>query len=404
MRAFPRPFADAWTLDDTRHCLASPPFPKDGTFAEQDTWRREVLQPRNERLADAFGGHLAWAAAQGAVVVPPHTDHAHTPWLAALRGLLDCPDSEAAQRDAGLPFARSMMVQSVLDPAWQGGTPEETHARLLGWVEAGNFSHVRDPDTCRQTGVRFEIEFHGWNATAVQRQWGDGLRSTSVPVGPDTFQAPGTETVALPVPSGHLLVADWFRIPAFQALTQPLDREAPDAMDSIGGRAGITRRYAERLGVAHVFGCSPDVVAGRGAVTVGYLDVDGPRPAGLVGSIDASLRWTTLVDRQHLVALLAPALGSNGAEEAVAAYEAATPELLHVHVAPGTHHLYFAGDGPTFARTFDQAFDAGDLFLDEVLDDKEQLREEMFPMPLFALTEQPLPAWPTPTKARRPSP
>lgn len=132
-------------------------------------------------------------------------------------------------------------------------------------------------------------------------------------------------------------------------------------------------------------------LAHKGVIKTGYLDPEASEdPVNLAGSINADLRWTTIVDRQHLVDLLAQDMGAEPAAAAVSELLKQNPDILQVQVEPGTHHLYFAGDSQTFART------AGDRFA------VEGLYLEDFEEPVYALTDQPL--QPAATMRRSPRP
>lgn len=141
-----------------------------------------------------------------------------------------------------------------------------------------------------------------------------------------------------------------------------------------------------------MFGRSPSIFSHQGVIKAGYNPADEQDPSFLC-RIDADLRWTTMVDRQHLVSLLTPALGLPEAEKQVHEYEQThSPQPFHAQVEPGIHHLYFSGDPTTFANTVADEFHAEGLYLDD------------FSTPSFVLTDQPLQPALAPTPQRRPKP
>ena len=403
----PQPFSQRWTPEDTRQQVEAPDFPRHGTPAEQHHWRQHVLAPLDENLGQAIGEHLAWLLSQGVDVLPPHSDRLETPLLRAFRGLINAPEDREAQIEAGRPFVNHLSLyfyvhkDRLKDPAF--------HDELVAHISAGNFESLcGDRQTCAATGLRVNYNFHNWQGVAGQILFLDPdrpYRSTFEPLAPETLAPPQTYTATIPVPSGVLLIADWIRIPAFGELAKPVDDDEPgDALASTEGRAQRTVRYAERLGVVHAFVQSPGIVASLGAVTAGYLHRDQDsgeaiEPPGLKGQIHASLRWTTMVDRQHLVDLITPALGAEEAERQVSDLEQgkghyAGERVIRVEVTPGMHHLYFSGDERTFASTIGQSFASQGLYL-----------EEDFQSPGLALTEEPLqPLAPKAATARKPGP
>lgn len=124
---------------------------------------------------------------------------------------------------------------------------------------------------------------------------------------------------------------------------------------------------------------------------MGFLNPDAPSPASLKGEIRANLRWTTLVDRGHLVSLLEPILGLDEASRQVEDYAQSTPDLVRLQVEPGTHHLYFSGSALRFQETIGARFQAEGLYLED------------FQEPAFVLTHAPLdPVLAAPRKLPRP--
>jgi hypothetical protein len=400
MISFPAPFAQAWTPDNTRELVEQPAFPSEGTHAEQERWRREVGYPSQKAMAQAIGRHLAWLIEQGKEVIAPDTENLRTPFLSALRELRQNPNNPEAQEQAGRPFENELdrvvfFAQQKHAEASSEELATHVHAALLKSMEEGNFKVHQTDTPCQNTGLKFVLVFREWASVAATMVFEDNPNG-GIPkmryerLKPEDAPKVGTETASIPMPSGHLLIADWVRIPAFHDLIEPLD----DATDigSIAGRAARTRAYAETLGVIHVFGRSPSIFSHQGVIKAGYNPVDDQDPSFLC-RIEADLRWTTMVDRQHLVSLLTPALGLPEAEKQVQEYEQThSPKPFHAQVEPGTHHLYFSGDPTTFANTVADVFQADGLYLDD------------FSTPSFVLTDRPLQPALTPTLQRRPKP
>jgi hypothetical protein len=398
------PFDQAWSQADTAEWINEPAFPQEGTPTEQEAWRRTVAQPRRDKLALAVGRHMAWLLSEGQDLLPPHAEHVSSRLLHALRELINHPTDARIQMEAGQPFAADLDKQMFVrrrHPKEGEDTLTAIDQALRQKVIQGEFD-FDDRLFCHASGQNLTADFKNWSCElGVQTFPTDPVtgrfRRQVTPIVAGQIPAQGTHTCTIPVPSGHLLVADWLRIPAFNELTKPVDDdEAGEAINSIAGRAERTRRYAERLGVVHVFGGSPSLLTGHGVIKVGHLDPNAPEPTGGVAArISADLRWTTIVDRAHLVTLLTPSLGAEGAEKEISAYERQMKrecqDLFHLHVAPGTHHLYFAGDYRTFSKTVGQSFASEGLYLED------------FESPGFALTADPLQAVLSPSSVRRPS-
>lgn len=102
-----------------------------------------------------------------------------------------------------------------------------------------------------------------------------------------------------------------------------------------------------------------------------------PKSGRVAGRISANLRWTSMIDPQHLVELLAGGMG----------HEKAADDLIVLEVPAGTHYLYFSGRQDLFQETVGNEFNCSELPLGD------------FELPPMALTQAPL----APKARRRPS-
>lgn len=382
----PLPFDQAWTLADTAHYLALPEFPKDGSAAEQDTWRREVSGPADRKLALALGRHMAEKMQEGKQVLPPFCEHVNVPVVNALRELEADRENAQAQESAGDHLVREMRVFSALHPFDKDALPEDVHAKLLRVIDEGVFKFsASNHGVCMSSGERIDILFDGWEAqagrgtyTPLPGSWRSDY--TFAPLTEEDISSPQVESVSIPVPSGEIWIADWFRIPAFHALGEKLDNDpnGPN-ISAIGGRTEQMRRYAETLGVAHIPCKSPDLTQDESIIMGGYLDIDQEDPKNFAGRISANLRWTTIVDKRHLVSLLGLTLGEEEALRQVSEYEASSEgkDLIKLQVKPGFLHIYAAGAVGLFGKIEEQ-FDTSGLNLSQ------------FEHPAFVLSETPL--------------
>lgn len=375
MNSDPTPFSVAWTAQDTKAWLEDYHTPGDAAPINQGGIDKKSL-------ARACGQHVAWLIQQGADIWPEHCEHLKTPFMMALRRLRENPEDAVAQDDVGQRLERQLDMMFLYGARNDTSTPGEIHEAMQAKMVQGDFPNtLSDPQLCFSSGEHVQVRAMGWKFQAGRMAASDdpnSWRRVFTPLQEGDIAPPQTHTAIIPVPSGQLLIADWFRIDAFNALTKPLDDEdSADGLSSTAGRAAVSLRYAQRLGVVHVFGRAPSIVCEEGAVKVGHLDPDEKTPAHYVGQIMADLRWTTIVDRAHLVSLLAGELGAEAAQAEVDAL-AQDPDVLTVQVNPGTHHLYFAGDAHTFQAT------AGEQFMVDGLD------LDTFEEPVFVLTEQAL--------------
>lgn len=384
----PTPFSEAWSLADTQDRLDQPDVPTKGSPAEQESWRQQVGCPATRKMAAAIGRHIAWMMQSGVPVVPPYCENVAVRVVSALKALQADPASDEAQREAGSHFAHKMEIDICFYPRKDETlVASEVHKKLLSVMEEGEFKfYPSDGGPCKLSGLPLYILFQGWHGMAAT-VWHEPAPAGSyfgkahyTALTEGQVPAQGAETVSIPMPTGELLIADWFRIDAFHNLTNVIDNASDSDHDigTVAGRATRTRRYADELGVAHVACRSPAILQDKGIIKAGYLDPDAKEPTSFKGSISADLRWTTLVDRGHLVDILTPALGLDEAKRQVAAYLKENSDIMKLQVEPGTHHLTFAGTSSFFQKTIGERFQAEGLYLED------------FEEPAFVLTKDPL--------------
>lgn len=351
-----------------------------------------------DKIILAIGQHVAWLLEEGDLLFSENTQHVKMPFLERLRALKKAPEDGELQKEIGKAIFRAILLGYAENPPSQ--EPETDPEKLtiqirelwIHAVEKGSFELTLPDFCCPQTGLRSDVLFENWKAFAafseeIPDPRGNGYISRLVPIDPKTIAAPATETISIPVPSGRLLIADWIHIPAFNALIEALDK-ATD-IGSTAGRLERTRQYAETLGVGHVFGANPSILATEGAITAVYRESNRKKKPHCLGEVDGPLRWTTVVDYEHLFSLLAPALGHEAARIAV---DHCASRSIEATVAPGEHHLYFAGDPWTFQATAPEHFHIAPLAM------------EKSGFPVFALTERPLEPITKPTLVRSPKP
>lgn len=230
-------------------------------------------------------------------------------------------------------------------PEW----PEERlYREVVATVDSGNLEWfmVDISEQCGRTGLILSHQFNNWvpevwyfdqalnkHLKAESREAGNNILHTSV-----TF------------PSGHLLVADWFRIDAFNALVKKND------LPTLNSQAGIeaqVRHYAENFDFISVFvgNTCPTVFTSATQLVVGheFENVDSRQYAPRF-KVCTDLWWTTVIDKKTLISHLTKATGTDATSMVEAYLE--DNDVAEVHVPPGTYHLYFDNDDATFREKF----------------------------------------------------
>jgi hypothetical protein len=377
-----RPFREAWSAENLREhlraqslapCFDSDIPKSDAEFIRLADWSEKTMEPQNDILRRALVGHIRWLAAQGKVKMPAHAEHVQLNWLHALGELVagregDFPLMAAEPFAQGLDLITKAAASVVAESA--DAPIDRIHERLVEFVEAGVFP-AGGFQECFLSGMRIGAQVVDWQFTlgvSEQRKFRP-LRAGEV-------SPPGVKTLSIDLPTGELWIADWFRIDAFSEACKAVETGLPSLNSEAGTRAR-TEALARELGFAHVFvgnTCPSVVLDAQGRMVVGSLKDRNSKAAGeRVGSVCTDLWWTTIIDRQTLVDLVARTMPRQQAEKIVAEY-GAEEDVLKVQLPPGQGHLAFAGNPETFAKRFRSP----DLSL------------APFSSPMFAFSSQPI--------------
>jgi hypothetical protein len=231
-------------------------------------------------------------------------------------------------------------------------THEAAYASLVADVDSGSipFYHADSREECQTTGEQLMFELHAWEPRLGVRPRGRIDPDARLEPAP-RLAAPSVHHYVIDVPSGELLLADWFRIEAFtKAVADPAAEAYQYSINNAAGCHRKTSWFAEQHGFMSVFvgNSSPQVVVRSGQVVLASFDEDGelgePEPEGeFLGRVCTDLWWATAIDRQKLTDIVAKQMPR---AEAVAAIDELINEYsIHtVKVRPGKLHVYGPSD------------------------------------------------------------
>lgn len=389
----PRPFDQAWTLEDTRWAAeVDKGAPASADKEAFSAWIAGDYSARHEKVIAAVKGHVLHMALAGTLPFPPNAEHVEATAVLAWRDLVENPQSQKAAGYVGELFGEALAKK--LPFLRHASSVEEFHEKFVRAITAGNFGfYDTELGDCANSGLRLRL---------VVKDWVPELGTTEIinkssvftPLAPGQIRPPGIEHVVINAPSGELLINDWLRIGAFTELTQEtLKAAGGQSICSSAGRVLQTQIYARELGFASVSSAEggPEVFLEDGRLLFGYEGEDSCRPASRqsLGSVCTDLWWSTIIDRQVLVDLVARKLGPELAEKEVVALEAETADsLIKVSVPPGQYHLYFSADTSVFGEKFAS----------------EEVSMEDMGEPMFVLSPSPLTLIDKPAKVKRPRP
>ncbi len=241
------------------------------------------------------------------------------------------------------------------------GTPEEIRAK--GYAEVvvrmnqGDFPHLGSDgaDECSVTGKRLYTVISGWKAALCEAVDKPGSRREMVPIREEAA-LPTVIAHTIPVPSGKLLVADWFRMDD-NLFTQVVKEGAPEeSINTAFGRKLLTQHYAEKFGFmsVEVGNTSPSIVKRDDHLVVGYFNDDEFTPEGkVIGSVCTDLWWVTAIDAQVFENVVATRVGHEEAKSLVDAFvkkEVASGNINVVEVEHGELSFHFTAERDDLAQ------------------------------------------------------
>ena len=201
--------------------------------------------------------------------------------------------------------------------AVEGPTLEACYAELVADINGGDGIEPRSAyGTCDRTGTTYFMQMQsGWKPHYGTFDDHHDLVPLTHGVEPLKVQHQ-----VIPVPSGELLINDWFRIPAFTEAVKPAKYTS---VNELGGCWATSAHYGQ-LGFASVYvgDGMPSVMRQGDALMIGAVDFDideADEPAGALGRVCTDLHWATLIDREVLTAIVAKTEGREAAEKQVAA-------------------------------------------------------------------------------------
>lgn len=221
---------------------------------------------------------------------------------------------------------------------------EEKLVRIMEEMDQGDVAHwnfgAREEDAV--SGDKFEIEMRQW--ALIFGTWQQGVRSL-LPA--EDVSPIRIHEVEIEIPTGRLLISDWFQDPGF---TNLVDEGNPWRGTSQRENESDAERYAQNHGfvsVASATRCLAIFQRGN-TLTIGRHDEEGdhPAPKGYARRSDMviDLRKVTLVDQEVLKSIL---LGIHGEHEGLAVLEKIIEDhdTKKVQVAPGRYVVRSSGRG-----------------------------------------------------------
>lgn len=334
-----------------------------------EAWRQQYFGDLKRIVHPALVAFFKELKGEGRLVPIPNSDgyscHLWDTWNDAARlDLATAPEAEvAAKLDRLAERFAHHLIFSIVYP-YEKVLETNDAAAIAAFDKAGpyteetqkfskgDFPFAFSHENCQRTSLPLILRVADW----VPR--GKCIVKQQVVDVPSASREALEETI-FELKTGNLLVADWFRLPAFNEQM----KEKGYVPDSRKQRDTETRRLAESFGVISVTTlASPGIFQAGNQILAGFFDEEeGDVPAGYthVGNVCTD-RWsTTFIEYETLVSLVAKD-NPDSAQEIVDAYieehKGGMYGLHRITVEPGTWYLYHFGEHEEFA---DRAKEAG---------------------------------------------
>jgi hypothetical protein len=309
-----------------------------------------------DRIAGHLADHLAQLRELGVVrpfdALPNRRMNLVRSWNVMCGVAQDTYSTQARETlEIARTFDMALVVRLAHDIAWKAKDgsmdPERREAAMLDMMarmDAGDARWWYLSGTAADfvSGEEFSYEMRGWNLVVGRMQDRRDALAPAEDLEPTTLHE-----VEIDLPTGSLLVADWFRADGF---TDMVDEGQPWRGGSQAENERDAERYVRDHGFASVASIrrSLAVLTDGTSITVGHHDEDGehPLPTGYrrVDDMLIDLRKVSLADRASLVTTLSR-VHEAGRAAALVDELADDGDVVSLEVAPGRYRVVSSGRG-----------------------------------------------------------
>lgn len=265
----------------------------------------ESAQDKAYYACECFIEHLAFLAESGQKILPDVMKNFNSETAQVIREIERYPRNKELQKrlllDQNTTFFNELsFICSLFFHAYEEGREslQQAQESLLARVEKSGFKMKLG--FCFDTGQEPLLMFKENQIFPFTQSFG---KDKEWIVDSEYFKKPKLQVLSIPLPSGELLMADFFRFNFLIERSQSIDSR--HKMESSFGREQITVDHAKELGMIFASGSEPDVVLKNGELQMGYGDPEVQSPDKIEHVSESSLRWYSIIDKLHLAILLA---------------------------------------------------------------------------------------------------
>lgn len=223
---------------------------------------------------------------------------------------------------------------------------EEAFSNLVARIDSGDFPHYDLPDSeyCFGCGKKFKMQFHNWSAELLESSYDPdkplGQRFTYFPA--LTCEIEPLVQVDVQFKTGEILVADWFRLPAF---TTMVDEGVNFDVNCDVGRSNQARHYALHYNFISIPAWRDTELFMKDEQIYALHNTWETQPEGYIpiGRHCLGLRAVTLIDKAQLIEMVAKKSSIEVATQTVQEY-IDKENITCIHIAPGSYRFTFSGN------------------------------------------------------------
>lgn len=307
---------------------------------EDDKKAFQVWSRESEILEGSVLAFMRDMAERGQLDVVPFSKGRQLPWADAWNRMVQ-------QEDPG-PFDESRLKEPLDMTCSLAMRYSKSYEEFIEEIKSCRVNV--SAKECNLTGEPIFTRMQNWAPALFKYEKIDG-GSQFVPITEDP-PAVGVQHIEIPMPSGELLLANWFGIDAFHEVVEANKWDRPSISTEFGQHQ-LSADYAKKFGFMSIEcgNTSPEIFKQNDKIIVGHgsnePEADRSKPEGkVVGQITTDLWWVSAIDRQTLTSIVSLKEGPEKAESQVAAFiEDPSNGVIRLTLPPGEPlHAYFKSD------------------------------------------------------------
>lgn len=220
----------------------------------------------------------------------------------------------------------------------------ESYEKFIKMINDGNFKpyEINCDIKCLNCDQKFHLAIKNWEIFLMKFQYKENHKSEFV-LAKECIEKQ-LQQVKVEFKTGHLLVADWFRIPEFTEQVEYNKEYTQPSINSILGQIKSTE-HAANLGfiTIHVGNSSPTIFQKGEDFIFGHQNEDikntkkGNDSYQEKGYVCTDLWNVTIIDKSTLIEIIAQKLGEEKAIKKVEKYLQEENNINQIQITPGTY-------------------------------------------------------------------